>query len=324
MSSINSISHTIVPKSSRIKVYVIDPAKYQRSSNVQPKSTLPQLPPQTIFPKPCPSKKRKLNGVGVGVNNAEFDEDDPGNQESPALKECVTRTGRISKPYSAEKNDKILPPPPPPKIRRREPPSMFKCKTCTKVYVGYTKLRNHFLKFPDHESNGSIFRTVITKKSVATQATQENELGEDEVEDEDRPIRIPDLCIPAHEEPEVEPSRISPISSSRSTSLPGSEFLTPNPTWIPFSSFHSNSNSTLQSQSVVVVSSPSVSPGISTPVTLPVATKSHDNSLNTSSPAKTVWDCVDEKITSLGINHVSCIKNKTQMIYNFHSYFVNN
>ena len=143
------------------KVYVVNPEQLrqkvvlhslQLGKSKQIENSSDSSPPANIVPHSVgdrkPRKRRLESDEGV------FEDEDDVAYTKICSKEVTTRAGRVSKfrqtglvpknPKASTLESTGV------KVKKREPASIFRCPTCQKVYIGYSKLKLHFRKFPDH------------------------------------------------------------------------------------------------------------------------------------------------------------------------------
>jgi hypothetical protein len=169
MTGNSTIKSSPAPK---VKLYVIDPRKYQEraaaAAAAAARKNVTQPPPNSEWKEMNPPLSVRVKKKVVRKVREVQGEDDE--EEDEALRhfltqETTTRVGRVSKPWGsgsgAVEEPSAEPSPPAPKIKRRQPPDVFKCLTCNKHYLGYTKLRLHFRKFPTHQGSSEYERTMV-------------------------------------------------------------------------------------------------------------------------------------------------------------------
>ena len=163
------------------KVYVVNPEQLrqkvvlhslQLGKSKQAEKLRDSSPPKDVVTHAVgdrkPRKRRLESDEGV------FEDEDDVAYTKICSKEVTTRAGRVSKFRQTglvPRNPKIssnvegtaL------KVKKREPASVFRCPTCQKVYIGYSKLKLHFRKFPDHynhNKNGQESTQDVQDKST--------------------------------------------------------------------------------------------------------------------------------------------------------------
>ncbi|CAG7837351.1 unnamed protein product [Allacma fusca] len=153
------------------KVYVVDPEQLRQKVILKSFQVGKSSPQEVAKVSVVKELRRTFAERRPRKRRLKSEEADSCDDEDDVLytkietKEVTTRAGRVSKakqPGVQPKVAKALEVGP--KIKKREPANVFRCPKCRKVYIGYTKLKLHFRKFPDHCNYGDdISKDLNTK-----------------------------------------------------------------------------------------------------------------------------------------------------------------